>query len=80
MFDNAKSVLFKNKITTQEDVIKRVDKISQEDIRFVLDNCFKNGVLNTSFVGNNINYSKLNDIVFDSSKAYKEIKGEKFNI
>ena len=80
MFANAKSVLFKNKITTQEDVIKRVDKISQEDIRFVLDNCFKNGVLNTSFVGNNINYSKLNDIVFDSSKAYKEIKGEKFNI
>ena len=69
MFANAKSVLFKNKITTQEDVIKRVDKISQEDIRFVLDNCFKNGVLNTSFVGNNINYSKLNDI-----------KGEKFNI
>lgn len=80
MFANAKSVLFKNKITTQEDVIKRVDKISQEDIRFVLDNCFKNGVLNTSFVGNNINYSKLNDIVFDSSKAYKEIKGKKFNI
>ena len=80
MFANAKSVLFKNKITTQEDVIKRVDKISQEDIRFVLDNCFKNGVLNTSFVGNNINYSKHNDIVFDSSKAYKEIKGEKFNI
>ncbi len=80
MFANAKSVLFKNKITTQEDVIKRVDKISQEDIRFVLDNCFKNGVLNTSFVGNNINYSKLNDIVFDSSKTYKEIKGEKFNI
>ncbi|MEI3338217.1 MAG: pitrilysin family protein [Clostridium sp.] len=80
MFANAKSVLFKNKITTQEDVIKRVDKISQKDIRFVLDNCFKNGVLNTSFVGNNINYSKLNDIVFDSSKAYKEIKGEKFNI
>ena len=80
MFANAKSVLFKNKITTQEDVIKRVDKISQEDIGFVLDNCFKNGVLNTSFVGNNINYSKLNDIVFDSSKAYKEIKGEKFNI
>ena len=80
MFSNGKSVLFKNKITTQEDVIKRVDKISQEDIRFVLDNCFKNGVLNTSFVGNNINYSKLNDIVFDSSKAYKEIKGDKFNI
>lgn len=80
MFANGKSVLFKNKITTQEDVIKRVDKISQEDIKFVLDNCFKNGVLNTSFVGNNINYSKLNDIVFHSSKAYKEIKGEKFNI
>lgn len=80
MFTNAKSVLFRKKIVTQEEVIKKVDKISQEDIRFVLDNCFKNGVLNTSYVGNNVDYSKLNDIVFNSSKAYKEIKGEKFNI
>ena len=80
MFSNAKSVLYKNKITLQEDVIKKVDNISQEDLRFVLDNCFKPGILNTSYVGNKVDYKKLDNIVFGECNSYKEIKGDTYNI
>ncbi len=71
MFGNAKSILFKGKISTQEEVIKKVDKISMDDIDFVLKECFKKGVLNASYVGNNVEYNKLDDILNNSNFAYR---------
>ena len=70
MFSNAKSVLFKNRVTTQEEVIEKVDRINMEDIDFVLKECFGSGVLNTSYVGQNVEADKLNSIILDSDKAY----------
>jgi predicted Zn-dependent peptidase len=70
MFSNAKSVLFKNKITTQDDVIKKVDKISSEDIEFVQENCFGGGIINSSYVGNGINYDNLNKVIDNSTETY----------
>ena len=71
MFGNAKSILFKGKVSTQEEVIKKVDKISMDDIDFVLKECFQNGVLNASYVGNNVDYNKLDKILNNSSVAYR---------
>ena len=71
MFGNAKSILFKGKVSTQEEVIKKVDRISMDDIDFVLKECFQNGILNASYVGNNIDYSKLDVILNNSSVAYR---------
>ena len=70
MFSNAKSVLFKNRVTTQEEVIEKVDRINMDDIDFVLKECFGSGVLNTSYVGQNVEADKLNSIILDSDKAY----------
>lgn len=71
MFGNAKSILFKGRVSTQEEVIKKVDKISLDDIDFVLKECFEKGVLNAAYVGNNVDYSKLDDILNNCSFAYR---------
>ena len=60
MFSNAKAVLFKNKIRTEEEVIRKIDSITGEDIEFVLNNSFKKGIINAAYVGNNIDENKLN--------------------
>lgn len=70
MFGNAKSALFKNRVTTQEEVIQKVDKINMDDIDYVLKECFGSGILNTAYVGQNVESEKLNSIIFDESTAY----------
>jgi predicted Zn-dependent peptidase len=70
MFANAKTYLFRNKIKTQEDVIKKIDAINEENIQYVLDKCFKKGVLNTAYVGQEVEYDKLNSIILKNAKAY----------
>ena len=64
MFSNAKSVLFKNKISTEEEIIKKIDNISSEDIEYVLKECFKKGIMNAAYVGNSIDEQSLNKVIF----------------
>ena len=54
MFANAKCLLLQNKIKTQEDVINRINKIDNDDINYVLERCFKPGIISTAFVGQGI--------------------------
>ena len=63
MFSNAKSVLLQNKVKTQEDVIDRINKISNDDINYVLERCFKPGIISSAYVGQSIDMSKLNSII-----------------
>lgn len=70
MFSNAKTYLFRNKIKTQEEVIKKIDDISNDNIQYVLDKCFKKGVLNTAYVGQDVEYTKLDAIILKNAKAY----------
>ena len=72
MFANAKSYLFRNKIKTQEEVIEKIDKITNEDVRYVLDATFKCGVLNTAYVGQDVDECKLNSIILKNIKAYDD--------
>lgn len=74
MFSNAKTYLFRNQIKTQETVIKKIDEINEESIQYVLDKCFKKGVLNTAYVGQDVEYDKLNSIILKSAKAYDNSK------
>lgn len=78
MFANAKTLLLQNKIKTQEDVIKRINKIDNDDINYVLEKCFKPGIISTAFVGQGIDANKLNSIINNSKVAYKSCKDEKF--
>ncbi|MDD6794166.1 MAG: pitrilysin family protein [Clostridiaceae bacterium] len=70
MFSNAKSILFRNRINTQDDVINKIDKISNEDIDFVLKECFGNGIINASYVGNNVDYNKLDNVIKEYYKNF----------
>ena len=63
MFSNAKSVLLQNKIKTQEDVIDRINKITNEDIDYVLERCFKPGIISSAYVGEGVNTKELNSII-----------------
>ena len=78
MFANAKTLLLQNKIKTQEDVINRINKIDNDDINYVLEKCFKPGIISTAFVGQGIDANKLNSIINNSKVAYKSCKDEKF--
>lgn len=70
MFSNAKTFLFRNKIKTQEEVIKKIDNIRKDNIQYVLERCFKKGVINAAYVGQDVEYSKLDSIILKSAKAY----------
>lgn len=78
MFSNAKCFLLQNKIKTQEDVIRRINKIDSDDINYVLEKCFKPGIISTAFVGQGIEAENLNKIISDSKVAYKSCNNEKF--
>ncbi|MDU2489247.1 MAG: pitrilysin family protein [Clostridium celatum] len=78
MFANAKCFLLQNKIKTQEEVIKKINKIDSDDINYVLERCFKPGIISTAFVGQGIEAENLNKIINDSKVAYKSCTDEKF--
>ena len=65
MFGNAKSVLFRNRIRTEEEVIKKIDNISNENIQYDLKECFGKGIINAAYVGADIENRKLDSIIFD---------------
>ena len=75
---SAKCFLLQNKIKTQEDVIDRINKIDQNDINYVLERCFKPGIISTAFVRQGVEAEKLNTILENSKVAYKNSTDEKF--
>ncbi len=80
MFANAKSYLFRKEVRTQEEVIKNIDSINEESIEYVLNSCFKDGILNIAYVGSDIEYNKLDDIILKNLKAYDNSKGSKIKL
>ncbi|MGL4849092.1 MAG: M16 family metallopeptidase [Clostridium sp.] len=65
MFANAKSLLFRGEIRTEEKVIEKIDNISMENVNEVIEYCFKDGALNTAYVGPTIDREELNSIIFN---------------
>ncbi len=80
MFANAKTYLFRNIVRTQDEVLEQIDKIDESSIKYILDTCFKNGVLNVAYVGQDVQYEKLNSIILRNEKAYDNTKGSSINI
>ena len=76
MFANAKCLLLQNKIKTENDVINRINKIDNDDINYVLERCFKPGIITSSYVGEGIDEDKLNSVIFDSKIAYNNNMSE----
>ncbi|MGL5478012.1 MAG: M16 family metallopeptidase [Clostridium sp.] len=81
MFANCRSMLFRGRVRTQEEVIEKIDNITKEDIDFVLKNCFGKGIINTSYVGPNVSADELDSIVFDSTDGFPKSRNiDKFDI
>ncbi|NFS27382.1 insulinase family protein [Clostridium botulinum] len=81
MFANAKSYLFTNEVFTEEDVIRKIDAINKNDIQSVLDECFKPGILNAGYVGQEVNHDELSKIILADTKAYNNsLNRNKVNI
>lgn len=51
MFSNGRSALFLNKISTPENVLKKIDKIDTDKINMVLEKTLRKGIQNYAFVG-----------------------------
>ena len=62
----------------REDVINRINKIDKHDISYVLERCFKPGIISTAFVGQGVETDKLNSILENSKVAYKNSIDKKF--
>ncbi|MBE6071003.1 MAG: insulinase family protein [Clostridium butyricum] len=80
MFANAKTYLFRNMVRSQEEVIRKIDKVDKNSIKYILDTCFKDGVLNAAYVGPDVKYENLDSIILKNAKAYDNSKGNKINI
>ena len=63
-------MLLQNKIKTQEEVINKINNINNEDINYVLDTCYNPGIISSAYVGQDIDYEKLNQIIEPAIKAY----------
>lgn len=71
MFSNAKSVLYKDRIVYQEEIIKKIDGISKESLKEAMEHIFGGGIINGAFVGSNINIDYLSTICQNDIEAFK---------
>lgn len=63
MFSNGKTYMMLNKINKQEDIINKIDSISLERIENVMDSTFRKGIVNSAFVGNNLDINKIKNML-----------------
>ncbi|RXM73846.1 insulinase family protein [Clostridium tetani] len=78
MFSNARSVLFLNRINKPEDIIKKIDKIDMESIHRVKENTFEKGIINSAFVGENIDIETVNNMMDKSINLFKNNSNSTF--
>lgn len=74
MFNNGKSVLFLNRINKPEDIINKIDAINEDSIREAMDIVYSKGILNSAFVGENLDLDKITNIIEKSSYSFKQSK------
>lgn len=64
MFSNGKNALFLNKINTQQEVIDKIQSVSKENIKYIIDEIFSKGILNGSIVGKDVDMDSIKKILF----------------
>jgi len=76
MFNNGKSVLFLNRINDPEIIMKKVDNITQDKLKEIMDRTFGAGIKNSAFVGEKLNIENVRNILEENQKAFKETKSK----
>lgn len=62
MFNNGKSLLLLNKLNIPSDIIDKVDKIDGENLERIMKNTFYTSIVNSSFVGKEIDISLMENL------------------
>lgn len=76
MFNNGKSVLFLNKIKTPTDLIEKINRIDRPKLDEVMQKTFAHGIINSSFVGENVDMPLLNNILARDIVPFKSEKSK----
>lgn len=76
MFSNGKSVLFLNKIKTPTDLIEKINRIDRAKLDEVMQKTFAHGIINSSFVGENVDMDLLNNILQRETMPFKNEKSK----
>ncbi|GAA0723081.1 pitrilysin family protein [Clostridium malenominatum] len=63
MFNNGKSVLFLDRINEPEVILKKIDTINKDRIYSVMDRTFKKGILNSAYVGEDVDLNLMKNII-----------------
>jgi predicted Zn-dependent peptidase len=72
MFNNGKSLLFTNKLNTPEDIIKKIDSIDIDTISRVMKNTFCGGIVNSAFVGDNVDLELVRNLLDKEIKPFPD--------
>ncbi|AYD40078.1 insulinase family protein [Clostridium fermenticellae] len=78
MFSNGRSMLFLNKIKVPEDIIAKIDSVTSDDINRVMDYTFKNGIVNSAFVGDDINLDNIKNLIEKDIDLFNTAGNKKF--
>ena len=71
MFSNGRSVLFLNKVNEPKMVIEKINAVKMENIIDIMAKTFGKGILNASFVGDNVDFKILETLSKNDIIAYK---------
>ncbi|WP_315114848.1 pitrilysin family protein [uncultured Clostridium sp.] len=63
MFNNGKSVLFLDRINEPKVILNKIDNINKEKIHDVMETTFKKGILNSAYVGENVDLDIMENII-----------------
>lgn len=63
MFSNGKSLLTKNKILTEDDIMNNIDKITIASLDKVKNETLNKGIYNSAFVGENFDFERCKKII-----------------
>lgn len=63
MFNNGKSMLFLNKVSTAQEIMDKIDDIDNKRIRLVMEKTLKLGIQSAAFVGKNVDIDTAENII-----------------
>lgn len=72
MFANGKTLLFLNKVNSQEDIMNKINSIHNQNVSKVMQETIEKGIINAAFVGNNFQMDSILPIIGEDKKAFPE--------
>lgn len=76
MFSNGKSALFLDKINMPQDIIKKIDAINNDTLKEVMEKTFKQGIINSAYVGEKIDLNSITNILEKDISLFEKNKSK----